>query len=48
MTVAELIEELNKADPALKVGAWDGDYQHPIPIVAVHVEDGAVWLETKA
>lgn len=48
MTVAELIEELNKADPRMLVLAWDGDYQHPIPVIEVHVEAGLVWLDTKA
>ena len=50
MTVAELIEKLQKENPALEVRAWDGDYQHPIPIIEVHLDDDdeAVWLETKA
>jgi hypothetical protein len=48
MTVAELIEELSKVDPSLDVLAWDGDYQHVLPLVKVHVEADAVWLETKA
>jgi hypothetical protein len=48
MTVAELIEELKKVGPSLEVLAWDGDYQHPVPVVAVHIEGRTVWLETKA
>jgi hypothetical protein len=48
MTVAELIDELSKVDPSLDILAWDGDYQHVVPIFKVHVEDDAVWLETKA
>lgn len=48
MTVAELIDELKKADPSMEVEAWDGDYQRPVPVVAVYVEDGRAWLETKA
>ena len=48
MTVAELIEELKKADPSKKVMAWDGDYQHPVEVSVVHDEDDWVWLETKA
>ena len=48
MTVAELIHELKKADPKLKVMAWDGDYQRPIPVIEVHVQDGTIWLETRA
>ena len=48
MTVAELIEALKKADPKMEVRAWDGDYQHPIPVIEVHIADGLVWLETKA
>ena len=47
MTVAELIEALKKVDPKMEVRAWDGDYQHPIQVIEVHVEDGLVWLETK-
>jgi ribosomal protein S12 methylthiotransferase accessory factor YcaO len=48
MTVAELIEELQKEDPSMEVRAWDGDYQHPIPIIKVHSENDWVWLETEA
>jgi hypothetical protein len=48
MTVAELIKKLKEADPLLEVSAWDGDYQHLLPVVKVHIEDDRVWLETKA
>ena len=47
MSVAELIEELKKASPFATVSAWDGDYQHPVPVIAVHIDDdGSVWLES--
>ena len=46
MTVSELIEELKKAPPEMVVSAWDGDYQHSVPVTVVHIDDDEVWLGT--
>ena len=46
VTVAQLIEELKKAPQERMVSAWDGDYQHPIPVIAIHIDEDCVWLES--
>lgn len=46
MTVAELIKALEGAPPELIVKAWDGDFQHPVPVIIVHIDNDGVWLET--
>lgn len=48
MTVAELIEALENVPDDVQVEAWDGDYQHPVPVVRVTVEHGVVCLWSQA
>lgn len=50
MTVAELIRELRRMPPGLKVTTWDAEADENLPIVQVLYEDGtsAVALLTHA
>lgn len=40
MTVAELIGLLQACPQDAQIEAWDGDYQHPVPVTSVTITAG--------